>query len=39
MLETLKIYFLPCLINIIVVIYIIAKLLNRKIDYKAKKSI
>ena len=37
MLETLKIYFLPCLINIIVVIYIIAKLLNRKIDYKAKK--
>ena len=37
MLETLKIYFLPCLINIIVVIYIIAKLLNRKIDYKSKK--
>ena len=28
---------MPCLINIIVVIYIIAKLLNRKIDYKAKK--
>ncbi len=37
MLEAIKMYFLPCLINIITVVYIISKILDEKIDYKSKK--